>query len=109
MSNNKPQGIVRRIISSAAERLAQDPRIPADAREAFRATAVSVFEQQVRDLIGCDSVLLTGWRVTPSDRQARRQRIEMAIRSGEPAAAIAARERVTAAWVRMLAAQLKGD
>lgn len=108
MSNSKPRGgIVHRIISSAADRLSQDPRIPADARDAFRATAISVFEQQVRELIGCDTVRLTGWRVTPSERQARRQRIEVAIKSGEPAGSIARRERVSESWVQKLGASAR--
>jgi DNA-binding NarL/FixJ family response regulator len=99
----EPRGLVRRIIAAAADQLAQHPAIPAEAREAFRATAISVIEHQITAMLGCDSVPLAGWTIVPSERQARRERIVEALQRGESPRAIASRELVTVRTVQRLA------
>jgi hypothetical protein len=98
--------ILTRVIHGAADRLAMDQSIPANSREAFRATVVCVIEQQVRDIIGYDEVRIRGWSVLPSVRAARLRRINEAVRSGEEPAAIARRECVSTQYVRRLRAKL---
>jgi hypothetical protein len=98
----KPRGVVHRIIAAAAEQLAKHPSIPPENREAFRLTAISVFEQQVSAIIGCDTVQLTGWAIVPSERQARRERILDALRRGDVPSHIASRELVSVRWVEKL-------
>jgi hypothetical protein len=102
MTTTKQRGVVHRIIAAAAEQLAQHPSIPAENRDAFRLTAISVFEQQISDIIGCDTIQLTGWTIAPSERQARRDRIVAALRSGDQPAHIASRELVSVRWVEKL-------
>lgn len=99
--------MLARIIAIAADRLAQDPCIPAETREAFRQTAVCVFEGAVVDLVGGDSWRtaghsMRGWVIAPSSRKARRGRILTALAAGEPASSVAQREHVSARWVRAL-------
>lgn len=95
----KTPSILTRIIAAAAARLAEDARIPVENREAFRRTAVCVFEGAVVDLVGAERMRLQGWKMTPSARTARRQRIVAALAAGESVASIAQRERVSRRWV----------
>ncbi len=98
--------ILQRIIVGAADRLANDPRIPDSSRLAFRETAVHVFEQQVRDVIGYDEVRIRGWSMLPSERRARQTRIVTALKANEEPKTIAAREKVGEPYVRKLRARL---
>jgi hypothetical protein len=97
-----PRGLLQIIIRAAAERLAQDACIPAANREAFRASAVAIFEQQVSAIIGSDTLRISGWAMPPSARHDRRERILASLAAGEPARQIAARELVSERWVRRL-------
>jgi hypothetical protein len=94
--------LMGRIIAGGAERLAKRWDVPAENREAFIAAAVSIFEQQVCDILGGDSVRLNGWIMPPSQRQARRDRILSAMRDGDDLHAIASRELVSLRWVQKL-------
>lgn len=100
----RPRGILQRIIHAAADKLAADPTIAPDARDAYRAAIVHVFEATICDLIGCDTVQISGWSIAPSARANRRERILQALEAGEPVRTIAARELVSERWVRKLAA-----
>lgn len=97
--------ILRRIIASAADSMAQRMNIPTENRAAFHDTFVSVFENQVVEILGGDTVQLTGWQLAPSARAARRRRILDALRGGESDGAIAARERVSRSLVQSLRAR----
>ena len=103
------RSLLQTIIHAAAERLADDPCIPDENRAAFRATAVSIFEQQVSAVLGADTVRITGWIIPPSVRQSRRERIEQALRTGEALKAIAGRELVSERYVRKLRADMQPD
>jgi len=98
----RPSGLLTRIITAAADRLAQHPSIPVDSREAFSAAAVSVFECAINDMLGADSVRFGGWAIVPSQRNARRERIIEAIRAGHSTAEIASRELVSQRQVQRL-------
>jgi len=98
----RPTGLLTRIITAAADRLAQHPSIPAESREALSAAAVSVFECAINDMLGADSVRFGGWAIAPSQRNARRERIIEAIRAGHSTAEIASRELVSVRWVNKL-------
>ena len=102
------RSLLQTIIHAAAERLADDPCIPDENRAAFRATAVTIFEQQVSAVLGADTVRISGWIIPPSVRQDRRERIERALRDGETPKAIAGRELVSERYVRKLRAELAG-
>lgn len=101
-----PRGLLHVIIAGAAERLAAHPSIPAANREAFRATAVSIIEQQISAVIGGDTLRITGWVMPPSARQDRRDRIEAALQAGESPKVIAGRELVSRRWVEKVAAEM---
>lgn len=104
---NQPRGLLQIIIHAAAERLAANPCIPPENREAFRATAVYIFEQQVSAVIGGDTLRVTGWAVPPSARRDRRERIEQALLAGESPKLIAGRELVSERYVRKLRAEME--
>ena len=101
---SKSPSMLTTIIAAAAERLAQDPRIPATSREAFRETAISVMHQQWSDLFGGERVRVWTARTWSGERAARRVRILAAISTGEPAKSIARREQVSERWVQKLSA-----
>lgn len=88
------------VIRSASERIAADPRIPAEARAALRDTAVSVLHQQFSALMGGERVYAP--RVDESVRQAQRQRIAAALAAGEAPRVIARREGCSLRWVYKL-------
>lgn len=100
------QGLLHTIIEGAAERLALHPSIPEANRQAFRATAVHVIEQQISAVIGSDTLRITGWAVPPTQRLERRERIERALAAGESVKVIAGRELVSQRHVRRLRADL---
>lgn len=101
-----PKGLLQIIIHAAAERLAADPAVPASHKEAFRLTAISIFEQQVSAVIGSDTLRISGWIIPPSARQDRRDRILQALASNEPPKRIAGRELVSERYVRKLRAEM---
>jgi hypothetical protein len=103
---SRPRGLLQTIIASAVERLAAHPAIPPDRRDAFRAQAVRVFEQQINAVVGCDRLVVSGWAMPPSARQDRRDRIEAALRRGEAVKAIAGRELVSQRLVFKVKAEL---
>lgn len=104
----QPRGLLQTINHGVAERLAADPLIPPESRAAFRATAITVFEQQVSAVVGTDTLRITGWVMPPSVRQDRRDRIEQALLAGETPKAIAGRELVSERYVRKLRAEIAG-
>jgi hypothetical protein len=84
-----------RFIVNAAERLAQDQRIPAEARQAFRDTAASVLHQQLLALLPdrmADSGCLRFYpaRSLSVHREERDQRIQALLVSGMSAEQAAA-------------------
>jgi hypothetical protein len=99
---SKSRSTLQTIIAGAAERIAMQPWVPLENREAMRATAVSIFEQQIIAVIGADSIMISGWVMPPSQRLQRRERIEAALIAGESVRAVAQRELVTQRWVRRL-------
>lgn len=105
----RPRSLLHTIIAGAAERLAMHPAIPEDSRTAFRATAVQIFEQQIVAVIGCDTLRVTGWAIPPSQRLDRHHRIRQALRDGESASDIAARELVSPRRVRQLGAEMAAE
>jgi hypothetical protein len=100
--------LMGRIIAGGAEHLAKRWDVPAENREAFIAAAVSIFEQQVCDILGSDSVRLNGWIMLPSQRLARRDRILSALHDGDDPQAIASRELVSVQWVRKIRREFVG-
>jgi hypothetical protein len=104
-----PKGLLQVIIHAAAERLAADPAVPASHKEAFRKTAISIFEQQVKAVLGCDTLRVSGWEIEPSARQDRRERILSALAKGETPRRIAGRELVSERHVRRLRAEMAED
>lgn len=103
----KPRSLLQTIIDGAAERIAMQSWVPPENREAMRSTAVSIIEQQISAVLGADSITVSGWVIPPSQRQDRRQRIEAALRAGEPVKAIAGRELVSQRWVWRVHADLR--
>lgn len=101
---SKPISMLTVIITAAADRLAQDSRIPVENREAFRASAISVMHQQWSDLFGGERVRMWTARTWSGERKDRQRRILAAIAAGEAAKVIAGRERVSERWVQKLAA-----
>ncbi len=102
----KPRSLLRNIIAGAAERIAMQPWVPPENREAMRITAISIFEQQISAVVGYDSIVVSGWVMPPSQRMERRERIEAALAAGESAKSIAGRELVSERWVRMVRAEM---
>lgn len=105
---NKPRGLLRTIIDGAAERIALQTWVAPENREAMRATAVSILEQQISAVLGSDSITLSGWVMPPSQRLERRERIEAALRAGESVKVISGRELVSQRWVFRVQAEMRG-
>ena len=104
---NRPRSPLRTIIDAAAESIAAQSWVLPENREAMRAAVVSIFEQKVSAVIGYDSVVISGWVMPPSARQARRDRIEEALAAGESPKAIAGRELVSPRWVLRIQAEMR--
>lgn len=98
----KPRGVIHCILAKGADLLVKFDRVPAENVEAFRAQFIRVMEQAINDSIGTDTVPLSGWAITPSARQERRERIIEALRRGEAIAAIASSELVSVSMVYKL-------
>ena len=105
--NNKPRSPLHTIIHGAAELIARQEWVPPQNRAAMRAAAVSIFEQQICAVIGYDSLVINGWVMPPSARQARRDRIEAALAAGESPKVIAGRELVSPRWVLRIQAEMR--
>lgn len=104
---NKPRSLLHTIIAGAAERIAMQPWVSPENREAMRATAVHIFEQQISAVIGADTLMISGWVMPPSQRLQRRERIEAALLAGESVRSIAQRELVSQRWVFRLQSELR--
>lgn len=98
MTDRRPLPILSRLIRTAAERLAHDPVVPPENREAFRANCESVLHAQFSLEFGGERIYAP--REATWLRMERRQRIERALALGDSTAAIARRERVSERWVR---------
>ena len=98
----KPRGVIHAILAKGADLLVAFDRVPAENAAAFRAQFIRVMEQAINDSIGTDTVPLSGWAITPSARQERRERIIEALQVGDSAATIASRELVSVQWVNKL-------
>lgn len=98
------ESMLTRIIAASAERLAQDPRIPLEAREAFRQAAVTTMHGLWSSAFGGETawVRLYVPRRDAPQREARRRRILAALAAGELPARVADREGVTLRWVQKL-------
>ena len=92
----------RQLIRGAATRIAADPSIPPESREALAQHAEHIIWHQWRELFGGDVVNLRAPDIEPGEREARAQRIAAARSSGEPVSAIARRERITERHVRRM-------
>ncbi len=103
----RPPSILSRVITATAERLAQHPSILPENRGAFVQQASSVMHHQWSAMFGGENVWVRVYapRNNTQEREARRDRILAALKAGEAAVAIAKRERVTADWVRKVAAR----
>jgi Trp operon repressor len=99
---NKPKPLAHVLLEAMADGIAKVEGIPADKADAYRTNMVSVLQQICRDVLGCDSVQITGWVITPSEREARRYRILQALHAGEMPARIASRELVSVKHVERL-------
>lgn len=108
--NTRVPSLLTRVISAAAERLADHPTIPLENRLAFRQAAEHVMHAQWASMVGGETVVLRIYasRMSPQTRDARRARILGALAAHEAPAAIAKREGVSARWVRKLQAQQQG-
>ena len=105
---NKPKSIIHSILAKGAELMIAFDRVPAENAVAFRAQFIRVMEQAINDSIGTDTVPLSGWAITPSARQERRERIIEALHRGDTSPAIASRELVSVRWVNKLRVALAG-
>lgn len=103
---NRRNSTMHRLLAGMADAALPALKVPPQNREAMRATLISVFEHQVVRIIGQDEVRLRGWKMVPSERAARQQRIDAALRAGQRPVDIAAREGVSADWVRKRAARV---
>lgn len=92
----------RQLIRGAATRIAADPSIPPENREALAQHAEHIIWHQWRELFGGDVVNLRAPDIEPCEREARAQRIAQALSSGEPATVIARRENITERSVRRM-------
>lgn len=105
---SKTPGLFVRFIRAAATRIANDPRVPPENREALAHAAEHVMWQQWRDLVGGDR-----WKVfsapeqDPRAREERARRVAASIAAGEPATVIAKREHLRPATVRKQAQRLR--
>lgn len=95
-----------KIIGAIAERLAADPSIPVENREAFRRTIISVFECEMADLFGGEHIKIYIPKIGGQRRQDRNERIAAAIEAGEPPEIIAKREDISPRWVRKIRGRL---
>ena len=104
--NSKPRSPLQTILHGAAELLARRWGPPGKVGE-MRADVVSTVEQQICAVIGYDSLVINGWVMPPSARQARRDRIEAALAAGESPKVIAGRELVSPRWVLRIQAEMR--
>lgn len=96
-----------RLIRSSAERIAADPRVPAENRAALAYHAEHIIWAQWREIFGGDIARLRAPNTAPRERQDRSARIAQSIANGEPAVVIARRERVRPDAVRQQAYRLR--
>lgn len=106
----RKSSILSRVITAAAQRLAQDPAIPVENRQAFAATAASVMHAQWSAMFGGETVKVRVYapHQSATARADRRARILEHLRRGHRPADIAAAEGVSERWVRKLRAELMG-
>jgi hypothetical protein len=98
----------RQLIRGAATRIAADPSIPPENREALAQHAEHIIWHQWRELFGGDVVNLRAPDIEPGEREARAQRIACARSAGESLEIIARRERLHVESVRKIARRLGG-
>jgi hypothetical protein len=101
--------LMSKIIGAIAERLAADPSIPVENREAFRRTIISVFECEMADLFGGEHIKIYIPKIGGQRRQDRNERIAAAIEAGEAPEVIAKRENLTPRRVRQLRGSFGGN
>ena len=99
----RPPGLFTRFIQAASQRIASDPSVPPENREALAHAAEHVLWAQWRDLVGDDLAKMRAPKRAPADRQAKTARIVTAIQAGEPHAQIARRERINKSTVCRIA------
>ncbi len=87
--------VAARLVRSVAERIAADPRIPAENRAAMRDTAESVLWSEMRRLFVGERASMYVPTAGAEERQARDQRIQAALHRGEAQDSIARREAVS--------------
>lgn len=98
-----------KIIGAIAERLAADPSIPQENREAFRRSIISVMECELSKLAAGEHLRLYVPKVGGQSRRDRNERIFAAIEAGESPDIIAKRENITPRRVRQLRGMIGGN
>lgn len=96
--------VLDRVLTAAAERLAQSPAVRPENRAEFQRQAVLVMQDQWSSMFGGESVWVRVYapRVGAQAREERRGRILRALDAGVPTLDIARAERVTERYVRKL-------
>jgi len=99
----KPPSMLTRLIDATADAAAKElTRTHPGNTAAMRDTLRSVMHAQWSTAFGGERIRLWTARTPPPERQARQDRIQAGLRAGEAPSVIAAREGVSAHWVRRL-------
>jgi hypothetical protein len=106
--NNPLGGLMSQVIGAIAERLAADPRIPVENREAYRQTVRSVIEAELSRLFPGEQLRMYIPKFGSAQRKERDERIAAAIAAGEAPDDIAKRESITVRHVRRLRGRIGG-
>lgn len=97
-----------RVLGLVADVVARDPRVPAEARDAFRAAVVTTIEGELSRMFGGEELCIYIPKVGFKARKDRDQRIEAALSKGEALESIAQRERVSTWTVRRMRGRIGG-
>jgi hypothetical protein len=98
--------VIAQLIGKVADRLAADPLVPPENRNAYRDTICSVFSAQLAAMFGGEEVRFYVPKAATDLRVARDERIAAALAAGKPATEVAKAERVSDRHVRRLRGRL---
>jgi hypothetical protein len=90
------------VINAVAERIAADPLVPEENRQALRDTAVTVIQGEFSAQFGWGEALFFLPKVWLEQRRARSERVAAALSAGEAAESIARREKISPRHLRRL-------